>query len=236
VGGLGKRLSLTIVAMFFGFMLVLQFQTIKHPKVRDTRNIFQLQSDLAKEQKQHIDLNSELTQSEQLLNRYQSSQKENLVETMKETLQQQKVEAGLTQKEGPGDLIVIKPLLGGNDPFSNDGIITAALMRQFINVLNEYGATDLAIGGERIINITPIRMVHNDLLINDQKMPEVPYSIQVLTDDPGKLKTLLDVSPVLDDFARAGLTLDVSIQKKVSLPAYQSPIKFNYVKPVEGGK
>src|ERR1700730_17888058 len=109
--------------MFFGFLLILQFQTIKHPKVRDTRNIFQLQSDLAKEQKQHIDLNSELTQSEQLLNRYQSSQKENLVETMKETLQQQKVEAGLTQKEGPGDLIVIKPLLGGNDPFSNDGII-----------------------------------------------------------------------------------------------------------------
>jgi uncharacterized protein YlxW (UPF0749 family) len=236
VGGLGKRLSLTIVAMFFGFMLVLQFQTIKHPKVRDTRNIFQLQSDLAKEQKQHIDLNSELSQSEQLLYRYQSSQKENLVKTMKETLQQQKVEAGLTQKEGPGDLIVIKPLLGGNDPFSNDGIITAALMRQFINVLNEYGATDLAIGGERIINITPIRMVHNDLLINDQKMPEVPYSIQVLTDDPGKLKTLLDVSPVLDDLARAGLTLDVSIQKKVSLPAYQAPIKFNYVKPVEGGK
>jgi uncharacterized protein YlxW (UPF0749 family) len=236
VVGLRQRLSLTIVAMFFGFLLILQFQTIKHPKVRDTRNIFQLQSDLAKAQNQHIELNSELTQSEQLLNKYQSSQKENLVKTMKETLQQQKVEAGLTPKEGPGDLIVIKPLVGGNDPFANDDIITANLMRSLINDLNEYGATDLAVGGTRIINITPIRSVHEDLYINDQKMPELPYAIQVLTNDPAKLKTLLDVSPVLDDFARAGLTLDVSIQKKVSLPAYQSPIKFNYVKPVEGGK
>ncbi|HSU79146.1 MAG TPA: DUF881 domain-containing protein [Candidatus Angelobacter sp.] len=236
MASLGQRLSLTIVAVFFGFMLVLQFQTIKHPKVKDTRDISQLQSDLAKAQNQHIKLNAELTQSEQLLNKYQSSQKENLVNTMKETLQQQKEQAGLTSKEGTGDLIVIKPLVGGNDPFSNDGIITADLMRSLINVLNEYGAIDIAVGGERIINITPIRMVHNDLLINDQKMPEVPYSVHVLTPDPDKLKTLLDVSPVLDDFARAGLTLSVSIKKQVSLPAYQSPIKFSYVKPVEGGK
>jgi uncharacterized protein YlxW (UPF0749 family) len=108
-------------------------------------------------------------------------------------------------------------------------------MRSLINDLNEYGATDIAVGGERIINITPIRMVHNNLLINDQKMPEVPYAVDVLTSDPTKLKTLLDVSPVLDDFARAGLTLNVSIKKTIRLPAYQSPISFQYVKPVEGG-
>jgi uncharacterized protein YlxW (UPF0749 family) len=232
---LGQRLSLTIVAMFFGFLLVVQFQTIKHPKLKDARTIFQLQTDLAKAQKQHIQLNSELSQSEQLLNKYQSSQKKDLVQTMKETLSQQKNMAGLTPKEGPGDLIVIKPLVGGNDPFSNDGIITADLMRSLINDLNEYGATDIAVGGERIINITPIRMVHNNLLINDQKMPEVPYAVDVLTSDPTKLKTLLDVSPVLDDFARAGLTLNVSIKKSIRLPAYQSPISFHYVKPVEGG-
>ena len=185
-----QRLSLTVVAMFFGFMLILQFQTVKHPKQKDPRNLTQLQADLAKVQKEHIKLNTQLTQSEQLLNTYQTSQKSNQLQTMKDALDQQKVQAGLTQKTGQGDLIVIKPLIGGKNPFGG-GTVNAVLIRQFLNVLNEFGATDVAVGGERIVNISPIRMVHSDLLVNDQKMPGLPFTVQVLAQDPAKLKDQL---------------------------------------------
>lgn len=229
-----QSLSLTVVAMFFGFMLILQFQTVKHPKQKDPRSLTQLQSDLAKVQKEHIRLNTQLTLSEQLLNKYQTSQKSDQLQTMKDALDQQKVQAGLTKKTGQGDLIVIKPLIGGKDPFGG-GTVTAVLIRQFLNVLNEYGATDVAVGGERIVNITPIRMVHSDLLVNDQKMPNIPFTVQVLAQDPAKLKDQLQGSSVMDDFARNGLTLDVQIKDDVTLPAYQSTITFNYLQPAKGG-
>lgn len=231
---LSQRFSLAFVAMFFGFMVVLQFQTTKHPQQKDTRNIAQLQSDLTKAQKQHIALNNDLSQAEQLLNKYQNTQSGNQLQTMKGALQQQKLKAGVVPKTGSGDQIVVKTLIGGKNPF-NDGIVTAVLIRELINVLNEYGATDLAVGGERIINITPIRMVHTDLLINDQKIPPPPLTIQVLSTKPDKLKEQLAGSSVLDDFARAGLTLDISVKAKLTLPAYPSAITFNYLNPAKGG-
>lgn len=236
MSSLGQRLSLAIVAMLFGFMVVLQFQTIKHPQQRDTRDVFQLQSDLAKAQKQHIALNNDLAQAEQLLNKYQSSQSGNQIQAMQGALQQQKIQAGVVPKTGEGDQIEVQTLIGGQTPF-NDGIVTAVLIRRLINVLNEYGATDISCGGERIINITPIRMVHNNLLINDQNISNPPMTVDVLATDPAKLKEKLDSSSVLDDFARAGLILNVTVKTKLTVPAYQSPISFHYLKstPTQGG-
>ncbi len=231
---LSQRLSLTLVALLFGFMVILQFQTVKHPKQQDSKDLKQLQTDLAKAQQKHIKLNYQLSQSQQLLNKYQTSQKSSQLQTMKDALAQQKVQAGLTKKSGQGDLIIVKPLIGGNDPFS-EGTVSATLIRELLNVLNEYGATDVAVGGERIVNITPIRMVHTDLLINDQKMPGLPFSIQVLSQDPANFKDQLDRSSVLDDFARKGLTLDVQIKDNLTLPAYLSSITFNNLKPAKGG-
>ncbi|WEG11660.1 DUF881 domain-containing protein [Pullulanibacillus sp. KACC 23026] len=229
-----ERLSLAIVALFFGFMVILQFKTISHPKQKDTKDIVELQSDLAKAQKEHITLNNQLSQAEQLLTKYENSQTDNKLQAMKEELEQQKVQAGVTAKTGKGDLIQLKKLIEGNDPFDSDSV-TDVMMRNLINVLNEYGATDIAVSDERIINISPIRMVHDDLLINDQKLPQPPFNIEVLSDDPNKLKKELESSSVLDDFARAGLTLEVTVKPSITLPAYNDPIQFNSLKLTKGG-
>jgi uncharacterized protein YlxW (UPF0749 family) len=230
-----QKLTFALIAVFFGFMLAMQFQTTKAPKNRDTRDIWQLQDDLTKAEKEHILLNRQLSSAQDLLNKYQSNNSGSKVEAMEEALEKQKRMAGVTPVSGQGLSITVKPLEGtgiGNQSYED---VTADLIRQLINELNFYGATDMSISGERIINISPIRMVHNELYINDHKIPGVPFTIKVLIASPEESKNRLSVSEAADNFARMGLGLDIVVKKKETLPAYNQEIKLHKMKPVEEG-
>lgn len=216
-------------------MLALQFQTTKAPKNRDTRDIWQLQDDLTKAEKSHILLNQELSGAQDLLNKYQSKSDNTKVTAMKDASEKEKVKAGLTSVTGQGLEITIQPLEGvgvGDESYQD---VTAELIRQLINELNLYGATDIAIAGERVINISPIRMVHDELYINDQNIPGVPFTIQVLIPSPEESKNKLSVSDAADNFARMGLALKIKTDDKITLPAYQDNIKLRYMKPAKEG-
>ena len=224
-----------LIAVFLGFMIALQFQTAKTPQNRDTRDIWQLQDDLTKEEKKHIQLNQQLADSIDLLQKYKSDSNSTKVTAIKDELKTQKRSAGLTDVTGKGLSITIQPLEGANIDNQSYEDVTADLLRQLINELNFYGATDVAIAGERVINISPIRMVHNDIYINDQKIPGVPFTIQALLPKPEDSKNRLSVSEVADNFARTGLGLNIKVENSITLSAYNEKVNLHYMKPVEGG-
>ncbi|MGV3488593.1 MAG: DUF881 domain-containing protein [Tuberibacillus sp.] len=230
-----NRAALAFIALFLGFMIALQFQTAKTPKNRDTRDIWQLQDDLTKEQKKHIQLNQELDGSLELLHKYESDSTKTKANAIKEELAEQKRVAGLTDVTGKGLTITIRSLEGTTLEDSSYEDVTADLIRQLINELNFYGATDIAIAGERVINISPIRMVHNDLYINDRKVPGVPFSVQAILPKPEDGKNGLSVSEVADNYARVGLVLNIQVEDNLTLPPYDQSIDLHYMKPTEGG-
>ena len=230
-----NKITFTLIAVFLGFMTALQFQTTKAPKDRDTRDIWQLQDDLTKAEKQHIQLNQQLTDAQALLQKYKNSSDEAKINAMKEALEEQKRSAGVTEVTGKGLKITIQPLEGADINNQSFQDVSADLIRQLINELNYYGATDIAIAGERVINISPIRMVHDDLYINDRKIPGVPFTVLVLLSHPDDSKNRLAVSEVADNFARMGLGLKIDADHAITLPAYDQDIQLRHMAPTEEG-
>ena len=45
---------MTVITFIIGFMIAIQFQTVKEPVVRDTRDTWQLREDLVKEKELYL--------------------------------------------------------------------------------------------------------------------------------------------------------------------------------------
>src|SRR3954451_8250411 len=92
-------------------MIAIQFQTVKKPVERDTRDIWQLREALLKEKELQSNLLSEIRSNEEKLAVYESKRKQSKEQTLKDTLQELKVEAGLTEVSGPGITLQIEPVI-----------------------------------------------------------------------------------------------------------------------------
>jgi uncharacterized protein YlxW (UPF0749 family) len=102
-----KGMSFSFLTMIFGLMLAIQFQTIKEPIVRDTRDMWQLREDLKKEQQLQVELLSEIRKYNEIIETYKAEENQNPEVALKETLNVLKEEAGLTEVTGPGIIITI---------------------------------------------------------------------------------------------------------------------------------
>ncbi len=83
-------------------MIAIQFQTVKKPIERDTRDIWQLREALLKEKELQSNLLTEIRSNEEKLAAYESKRKQSKEQALRDTLQELKTEAGLTDITGPG--------------------------------------------------------------------------------------------------------------------------------------
>ena len=57
----GKNyISMSVITLIIGVMLAIQYQTVKEPVVRDTRDTFELREDLVKEKERYLSLSREI--------------------------------------------------------------------------------------------------------------------------------------------------------------------------------
>ncbi|WP_261133910.1 DUF881 domain-containing protein [Bacillus sp. Marseille-Q3570] len=229
-----RRLKFFIMTMIVGFMLAVQFHTNQEPVVRDTRDIWELRNDLESQKQVQQELYAEIYKYEQLIDEYSGSDKKGQLETLELTLADLKKDAGLTEVSGQGIELTIEPLLNDEDLVGKPAFsIHPELLRRLINELNSYGAEEIAIDGERIINTTPIREVNGKTYINDKPISPIPIKIKVLSRDPGKLHTEMLTSQSGEDFARENLLLSSELVDEVSLPPYNQQLRVKFMKEKE---
>ncbi|WP_221564102.1 DUF881 domain-containing protein [Alkalihalobacillus sp. TS-13] len=229
-----RRFKFFIMTMIVGFMLAVQFHTNQEPVVRDTRDIWELRNDLERQKQIQQELYAEIYKYEQLIDEYSDSDKEGQLETLEQTLADLKKDAGLTEVSGQGIELTIEPLLNDKDLVGKSAFsIHPELLRRLINELNSYGAEEIAIDGERIINTTPIREVNGKTYINDKPISSIPIKVKVLTRNPGKLHTEMLTSQSGEDFARENLLLTSELVDEVSLPPYNQQLRVKFMKEKE---
>ncbi|MCD4838441.1 DUF881 domain-containing protein [Neobacillus sedimentimangrovi] len=237
---LKSRLSFTLIAVILGFMLAIQFQTVKKPEERDTRDIWQLREALLKEKEIQANLITEIRSNEEKLAAYESSREQSKEKTLRDTLQELKIEAGLTEISGAGITLVIEPVL--EDP--GIGSVTkhtvpSELLRRLLNELNMYQAKYVSIDGQRIINTTVIREIQSETKIDGHSIKSLPIEVKVVVNDmegAEKLYNNMQVSKSRDEFFIEGFRLNVSTPSpSITVPAYENPIRIRYMEPVKEG-
>jgi uncharacterized protein YlxW (UPF0749 family) len=237
-----KNGSFTIIALVIGFMIAIQFQTVQKPVVRDTRDEWQLREDLLKEKELQSKLIKEIRSNEEKIALYETERKQSKEQVLRETLDELKIEAGLTPITGPGIILTVEPdfteVLLGQPVVS----VSPDLLQRLLNELNMYEAKFVSIDGNRIINTTVIRDINNETTIDGQVISGIPFEVKVVADSmttAEKLYNRMQVSKSVEQFFIDNLRVTVSKPlTDVTVPAYENKIRVRYMEPIkadEGG-
>jgi uncharacterized protein YlxW (UPF0749 family) len=232
----GKCIHFTIITIIIGFMLAIQFQTVQNPDVRDTRDIWELREALLKEKELQSNLIKEIRSQEEKIAKYESERKQSKEQALRETLEELKAEAGLTDITGPGVILTIEPLheellFGYEVPQ-----VSPVLLQRLVNELNKYEAEHISIADQRVINSTVIRDINGETKVNGQSIDQMPLEIKVVTKDfpsAEKLYNLVKVSRVVEEFFIDNLQVHVSEPlTSITVPAYNQTLRIRYLEPV----
>jgi uncharacterized protein YlxW (UPF0749 family) len=238
-----NKISLVFIATIFGFMIAMQFQTLKKPIERDTRDIWQLREALLQEKETQLKLLEEIRSNEEKLAAYDSKKKQSKEEALKSTLDELKTEAGMTDLTGPGIVLKIKPVyeeIKLGKPLTQ--VVSPDLLKRLLNELNMDEAKYVSIDGQRVINTTVIRDINSETKIDGHSIKSLPIEVKVVTDSMKTATTLynrMQVSKSAEEFFIDNLRLSVSAPiTNVVVPAYENPIhirNMEIVKTEKGG-
>ncbi|MEZ2715331.1 DUF881 domain-containing protein [Niallia circulans] len=235
-----KFITMTGITLIAGFMIAVQFQTIKEPVVRDTRDNWELREDLIHEKKLELKLIDEIRSTNVKIEEYENETPRSKEAVLKETLAELKQEAGLTEVTGNGIVLKIESVSTEMLLGENPGVVTSELLQRLVNELNLYGAEEIAINDNRYVNTTVIREINKVLKMDGNPLNQLPIEIKVIAKDANtveKLFNYMKVSKSADEFFLSNLLLNVEMPKEpIKIPAYSNPINIHYMKPVSTSK
>ncbi|REJ28013.1 MAG: NgoFVII family restriction endonuclease [Caldibacillus debilis] len=224
------KINFTLISLLIGFMLAVQFQSTKENETRDTRDMWEIREDYLKAKELEAKLHQEIRKQEELLAAYQTDEEYGKQKALEETLRELREEAGLTEKKGPGIIITLKPVDYIPDDMPADVQVTPEVLRRLINELNMYGAKDIAIAEQRVVNSTTIREIQGETKIDGYPLRRFPIEIKVLAEDEKgaeKLYSRMQISTIPDEFFIDNLEVTFSEPKEmIEIPAYTNPIRF----------
>lgn len=236
-----KNISFVIITFIIGFMIAVQFQTVQKPIERDTRDIWQLREALLQEKELETTLLNKIRSNDEKLTSYESKKKQSKEETLKSTLQELKVEAGMTPVTGPGIVLKIEPVMENirlGEPVTK--IVSPDLLKRLLNELNMYEAKYVSIDGQRVINTTVIRDINSDTKIDGHTIKSLPIEIKVIADNKQiaeKLYNRMQGSKSTEEFFIDNLRLTISPpSENITIPAYDNPIHILFMEPVKADK
>ncbi|WHY02295.1 DUF881 domain-containing protein [Neobacillus sp. DY30] len=238
-----KNYSFIAISAVIGFMIAIQFQTVKKPVERDTRDLWQLREAILREKELQSGLLTEIRSIEEKLLAYESKQKQSKEQALRDTIQELKNEAGMTNVTAPGLILVIEPIM---EEIQIGVEITKAvspeLLKRLLNELNMYDAKYVSVDGQRIINTTVIRDINNETTIDGHALSSLPIEVKIGVDNmetAEKLYNQMKVSKAAEEFFIENLKLTITEPNSaITIPAYDNPIRIRYLEPLntnEGG-
>lgn len=141
--------------------------------------------------------------------------------------------AGVTPLEGPGVVVELddssRPLLPGQDP--NELILHNYDVVAVVNELWAAGAEAVAINGQRMVAITPIKSVATTLMVNVKRITP-PLRIEAIGDSAQLADYLSRPDGYLNLLRAFVFPVRVTRTDRLTLPAYKGPLTFAYARPV----
>ncbi|WP_367949259.1 DUF881 domain-containing protein [Bacillus sp. FJAT-29790] len=235
-----KNISFTLITIVIGFMVAIQFQTVKEPVVRDTRDTWQLREDVLKENELQLKLIREVRSNEEKIAKYETELKQSKEQVLRDTLEELKAEAGLSEVKGYGIILSIEPVMEELLIGESVSSVSPDLLKRLVNELNMYDAQHISIDNQRIINTTVIRDINNVTKIDGHSLTRLPFEIKVIAEngqEAEKLYNRMQVSKSADEFFVDNLRVNIiKPEGTISIPAYQNPIRIRDMEPVKPEK
>ncbi|UOQ93086.1 DUF881 domain-containing protein [Halobacillus shinanisalinarum] len=226
---------ISFIFLVIGFMIAIQFQTTNAgpAKDRETRDEWEIREAIESQQGQQQEFLTKVSKADQTIENYQQQSKQQKIETLKASISSLERKAGLTEQTGAGIMIEVVPIFVESDEVQTYPSISPQLLSRLINDLNEFGADEIAIGSERVTNLSPVRGVNGYTYVNNRPLPPLPVKITALADNPKKLSDYIEVSQSNDYFAIENLDLRIEIRQDITLPKFEDPLHLEVLQEAE---
>lgn len=235
-----KRIAGRFTAILFviGFMSATQYNTVNTDNSRDYRDTWEIRQQLSREKQVHSDLLSEIGLLDDTLAKYSDKATEDPQAVLKETVEDLRRSAGLSQIKGPGIELEVSPSLEAVALGSEITEIPPDLLIRLVNEINRFDGIELAIAGERVVNTTAIRDINGYTTVNTAPISTPPLTIAITSksmEEARKLYSYLSASTIHEDFYIDDLTIAISEpQEQLTLPAFDEEIQMGYLEAGEG--
>ncbi|TWT28106.1 DUF881 domain-containing protein [Planomicrobium sp. CPCC 101110] len=228
----------SIILFVIGLMMAVQYNTINEPDSRDTRDVWEIRQELSVEKQLHSELLSEISQMDSTLEKYEAASEASPEQALKETVEELRSLAGLTEAAGPGIEVSIEPSPEAVALGQNIEGISPDLLIRFVNSVNSFNNLEVSIDGNRLVNTSAIRDINGKTTVNANPIQTPPFTAKIVagsTEDAEKLYNYLLSSPLLDDFYIDDLVVTVSEPKDdMVVEAYDGEISYQHLKEAEG--
>lgn len=233
-----QRFVIFLSSLILGILLSMQLRIMNDMTggVGSSQESKQLQKEYKELQEKRMQLEQELSELETKLSEIKNSElRENLIEEeLKKDIEKYDLLAGYKEAKGPGILVRFQEV----EAEGQESLLkyNYEFLLSIINKLNASGAEGIAINSERYVAMTDVKLVADQLRINDNPVFP-PFEIRAIG-NPDTLEATLNIRyGVLWDL-RNRFKINASIEKRedIILPRYTKPMNFKYSETIEENK
>lgn len=224
---------ISVVSFIVGLMIAIQYNTVKNPPLRDTRDIWAIRQELSEEKEKHSKLLTEIATMNEIIEQYEDDDAGNQAVLLNNTVVDLKRQVGLLSVEGPGLILNITPAaeliqFGYEiEPISPD------LLIRLVNEIYRYDGLYIEIDGQRLTHRTAIRDINGVTTVNSVPIDETNVNIKIITESFEKAEKLygyLYASSFRDDFYLDNLNLVINeAQKMMTITEFDGKLSNDYL-------
>lgn len=231
------KITIFAVCMLLGFLLALQFKSVKIHKEESSAptRAEQLTELLLEEQERNDELNAQLDlyKNENEEFRKQAEQSGDYTKVLGERLKRAEILSGQRAVHGPGITVTLSDsTLPNNTIDQNAFVVHDTDLLRVINELRASGAEAISLNGERILLTSEIRCAGPVVSVNNRKY-NIPFVISAIGDADMMENALKLRGGVLDELSAFQIEVTITKHTDLTIDALRHDVVFEYAKPVE---
>ena len=233
-GALILEITAGIIALLLVASMFIQFRTVDESKEIDLEGMREdeLKTQIASYKSKYEETMEQYELNKNKIDEYTTAMNEDKETTaiLDEELQRAKNLMGLTDVTGEGVIVTLTDTEEALYTYTADDLI------QLINELKYAGAEAISINDNRIINLTDIATLTNNLIVMNGGNVRLssPYVIKAIGDKTYLLSTLsVKNSGYIDQMKANGMKIEVEQKNNIEIKAYNGEIETNYMKEVK---
>ena len=232
------QLAITIVSLFLGIILAIQFKTVNKTVgegVLPTQRAQQLAIELKKAQEERDAVTKALDESEAKIKAYERGEVDNnmYAENLYKDLEKYRMLAGYVDLEGPGIVLEIQdPPADVQFGIECSIVDDLDLILQTISVLNAAEAEAISINDQRYTTFTEIEKAGDHIEVNGVSISS-PIVIKAIGNSNTLESALALKRGIVYTLEYYDYTVNLVQDTNVKIPKYRKLKEFIYAKPVE---
>ncbi|MBS3950646.1 MAG: DUF881 domain-containing protein [Peptococcaceae bacterium] len=234
------RFALALVSLFIGLLLAVQIRstgnfTATVPDLRTSEMRVLLMDAI----RQNQELQEDIDELRGHLHQYEGAltQGEGALELLRADLDKARILAGMADVEGPGLVVTMidsrKVATQGEDP--SVFIVHDEDILKLTNALFAAGAEAISVNDQRLLATSEIHCAGPSISINNTRIA-APFVITAIGDPDVMESSLRMRGGIMETLTYFGIDVSIKRLSTVSVPGYSRMIRFEWAKPVKGGK